>query len=94
MIFKAFMILLLVLYIIYCQISISSWGQNARGSWQETVYHEHRSAKVKDAIKRYSPASNVEIGTIKMKHFKRVAAAKHDLVNSSVSDSTNLKYGY
>ena len=94
MIFKAFMILPLVLYIIYCQISISSWGQNVRGSWQETVYHEHRLEKVKDAIKRYSRAANVEIGPIEIKHFKQVVAAEHSLVNSTVSDSTNFKYGY
>ena len=32
-------------------------------------YHEHRTEKVKEAIKRYSREANVEIDTIKKKLF-------------------------
>ena len=71
-----------------------SWGKNARGSWQNNDYHEHGSAKVKDAIKRYSREANVDIGPIKMKHFTREIVGEHSLVNSAASDSTKFKYGF
>ena len=54
-------------------------------------YHEHRGAKVDDAIKRYSREANVDIGYIKKKLFKRVSAGAHSLV--TVSESTKFKYG-
>ena len=53
------------------------------------IYHEHRGAKVEDAIKRYSREANVDIGQIKNKLFKRVSAGKHSL--ETVSESTKFK---
>ena len=53
-------------------------------------YHKHRSQEAEDTIKRYSRDTNVEIGPIKMKQFKRMYAAEYSLVTDS--ESTKFKY--
>ena len=53
-------------------------------------YHQHRSMEVEETIRRYSRDTNVEIGPIKMKQFKRTYAAEHSLVTDS--ESKKFKY--
>ena len=52
-------------------------------------YHERRSEKVEEAIKRYSREANVEIDTIKKKLFARKYAGEHSL--TTVSEFKNFK---
>lgn len=52
-------------------------------------YHELRSEKVEEAIKRYSREANVEIDDIKKKLFARKYAGEHSL--RTVSESKKFK---
>ena len=73
--------------IIFCYIIILSLGFIFSSSDNE--YHEHRSRKVDDAIKRYSRAANLEIDEIREKLFERKYATENSL--KVLSESTNLK---
>ena len=53
-------------------------------------YHEHRSEKMEEAIKRYSREANVEINEIKKKLFERKYAGEHSL--RTISESKKFKY--
>ena len=52
-------------------------------------YHEHRSEKVEEAIKRYSREANVEIDEIKKKLYARKYVGEHTL--RTVSESKKMK---